>query len=159
MNVFSEIFEITETIRKNFEALEAETNAILSCPPEDIEAHTENRVNYLEENKKLYDEIFAFCAVTENGEELKGAVKNTAEREQLSEDFRKVFDGFQEVYAIVHRVVNIDSQVTERIERERERILEQIKNMNEGQEAKAAKFYAASQSGSEMHVPDTKRSV
>lgn len=159
MTDFKEIFTLQKTIKSNFVALEQETVAILSCDADDIEGHTIARVMYLEKNKQLYEEIFDFCKTYENGEELESAVKNTAIRDELSEELQEVFDRFSQVYAVVNRVVNVDKQVTERIEREQNKIIKQIKNMNSGVESKAAKFYAASDTGEQKHLGESKRRI
>lgn len=159
MKEFEEIFEICKKVKENFLALEQETVAILSCDADDIEAHTVARIEYLEENKKLYEEIFEFCKTVPNGEAIEGAVKNTADRDALSDEEKDVFDRFSKVYAVVNRVVNVDKQVTERIEREQNKIINQIKMMNAGPEAKASKFYAASDRGGKKHFDDTKRRI
>lgn len=159
MKNFEEIFEIHKTVKSNFLALEQETVAILSCDADDIEAHTVARVEYLEKNKKLYDEIFEFCKTYEKGGALEGAVKNTADRSELEAAEQEVFDLFSQVYAVVNRVVNVDKQVTERIEREQNKIIKQIKNMNTSHESKAAKFYAASDTGEQKHFNDSKRRI
>ncbi|MBE6836702.1 MAG: hypothetical protein E7509_01705 [Ruminococcus sp.] len=159
MKNFDEIYEIHKTIKSNFLALEQETVAILSCDADDIEGHTLARVEYLEMNKKLYEEIFDFCKTYEKGEALEGAVKNTAMRDELPEEIQEIFDRFSQVYAIINRVVNVDKQVTERIEREQNKIIKQIKEMNTGHESKAAKFYAASDTGEQKHLGDSKRRI
>lgn len=159
MKNFEEIGEIFKQIRSNFLALEQETVAILSCDADDIEAHTVARVEYLEKNKALYEEIFDFCGTAERGIQLSGAVKNTADRESLNDAEKEVFDKFTQVYAIVNRVVNVDRQVTERIEREQNRIVRQIKEMNTSNEAKAVKFYTASDSGGQKHFDGSKRRI
>lgn len=159
MKNFEEIYDIFKTVKSNFLALEQETVAILSCDADDIEGHTVARVRYLEENKKLYEEIFEFCKSYEKGEELEGAVKNTAVRDELPEKEQEIFDKFSQIYAIVYRVVNVDKQVTERIEREQNRIVNQIKSMNSSQESKAAKFYAASNTGDQKHFGESNRRI
>lgn len=159
MKSFDEIYEIYKTVKSNFLTLEQETVAILSCDADDIEGHTVARVEYLEENKKLYDEIFEFCKTYEKGEALESAVKNTADRSELEEAEQKIFDLFSQVYAIVNRVVNVDKQVTERIEREQNKIIKQIKSMNTSHESKAAKFYAASDTGEQKHFNNAKRRI
>lgn len=159
MEKFNDIFELVNEIEFNFTTLENETVAILSCDPDEIEQHTVARVELLEKNKKLFDEIFEFCDGCENGGNLKSAVKNTAQRNELTDDEKCVFDRFCEIYAIVHRIVNIDKQVTDRIQREHSRIVEKIKEMNTSHQSKASKFYSASNTGAEKHLGDTSRKV
>lgn len=159
MKNFEEIFEIQKNVKSNFLALEQETVAILSCDADDIEGHTVARVEYLEKNKELYEEIFDFCKTYEQGYALEMAVKNTAMREELPDNLKEVFDRFSQVYAIVNRVVNVDKQVTERIEREQNKIVKQIKDMNSGYESKAVKFYAASDAGEQKHFGESKRRI
>lgn len=159
MEIFNEIFEICDRIKDNFLILEEETLAILSCDADEIEEHTIKRAEMLEMNKKLYDEIFGFCEKSENGDSLSKAVKNTALRNELSEDEKIVFDRFSEVYAVVNRVVNVDKQVVDRIEREQQKIVEKIKQMNASTESKATKYFSASQTGEEKHFSDNVRRV
>lgn len=155
MEKINEIFGICDIIEDNFLILEKETLEILSCEPEQIEQHTVNRVELLEKNKKLFDEIFEFCDTLENGEIVKSAVKNTAVRDDLSEEEKSVFDHFTQVYAVVHRIVNVDKQVSERIKREHSRVVEKIKEMNASHQSKVGKFYSASDTGAKKHLGNT----
>lgn len=132
-------FEETEEVMLE---MEQEINNLYTCSPDDMEVS----VYRIESYRELIDEILAdidsVCETDDTGE-LKKAVSPKADRKDILPELSAVFEKRQDINAVIFRMQNIIPLVQGRLKKSMEKTLEEIKENNSGQSAKAARYYDA----------------
>ena len=130
--------EMTEVLLET----ENEVNELYTCSPDDIDVSVERINKYREITDEILAEIDSVCAGEETGE-LKKATLPLTDRMDVSPDFVEVFEKRQDVNAVICRIQAAIPMVKDRLKKAMEKTLEEIKENNSGQSAKAARYYNA----------------
>ncbi len=130
--------EMTEVLLET----ENEVNELYICSPDDIDVSVDRINKYREITDDILAEIDSVCAEEESGE-LKKATLPLTDRKDVSPDFVPVFEKRQDVNAVICRIQSAIPMVQDRLKRAMEKTLEEIKENNSGQSAKAARYYNA----------------
>ncbi|MFT3951787.1 MAG: hypothetical protein QM689_07600 [Oscillospiraceae bacterium] len=123
-----------------FLEFERETDALLVCPFEEIEAHMNRRGALSAQIDGVYEELYRRCGTSVMGEAFRDAVANRSERESLPAAAQPVFDAAQKIFTVIHRILITDEQVNARLNAEKQIILKKIRDFNTGAHAQAVKF-------------------
>ena len=156
----SRICELLDEIRNELLEFEQETIEIISCDIDSIEEHTENRVKITERMDAVFKKIDVICIDMDGGAEIRKIIRNVSMFTTVEPEFEPVFFKAQAIFSILSRIKDSDVQAIGRINIEREVLLKQIREMNAGQEAKAAKFAAgANSSFNNLYYGQNKKTV
>lgn len=142
MDTMNELCEMLAKKKEIFLQYEKDTDALLSCEIEEVEAHIKNREKLSEEVDRIdaaLDRLAADSA--ENQTVVRQALKNQCGRNQLPAALWPVFDSAQQIFSIMHRIQQIESRAEERIKFEQEILLEKIKKLNRSTAAQASKYH------------------
>lgn len=142
MKNINEICECLNEIEEIMLEVEYEMNYLFTCDIDDIEFSMEKIDQYRQMTDEIFAEIDNLCEEDETGM-LKKAVLPRTDRKDICDDVECIFELRQELNAVIHRVATLQPQVIKRFNKEKEKMLEEIKNNNIGQSAKAAKYYSA----------------
>ncbi|MBE6842836.1 MAG: hypothetical protein E7510_08425 [Ruminococcus sp.] len=132
------LFEIEDIMRE----LEIEINNLYVCQPDDIALSVEKINEYRNYTDELFEEVYKICDEDETGN-LRKAVKAVCDRKEIDDDFCNVYEAGQEINAVAYRIVNLIPRVSDRLTRQKEKTLQEIKDNNGSQSAHASKYYAA----------------
>ena len=138
----SRICGLLDEIKSELLCFEQETIEIISCDTDSIEEHTENRVKITEKMDVVFKEIDRICIDMDGGAEIRKIIRNVSMFTTVEPRFEPVFFKAQGIFSILNRIKDSDVQAIGRINIEREVLLKKIREMNNGQEAKASKFAA-----------------
>lgn len=142
METTNELCRILTQKREVFVRYENETAALLTCPIDDIEQHMKARQQLADEVDGLDVHIAQLTQKSkEQQKELELAIKNLCARQELSPEVQNVFDASQQIFAVIHRIQRMETNVQERIQYEQKMLLEKIKQLNRSTTAKASKYY------------------
>lgn len=142
MAAINQLCEMLAKKKDIFLQYEKDTEALLSCEVDEIEMHMKSR-------KKLSGEVDRIDAAldrlaaddAENQTAVRQALKNHCGRNQIPAELRPVFDSAQQIFAVVHRIQQMESRTEERIKFEQGILLEKIKKLNRSTAAQASRFY------------------
>lgn len=154
MNNTDKICRILDEIKLNLEQFEKETIEIISCDAENIEPHTQKRVDITKTVDILFSRIDEICKHMEDGDEIRKIIRNVSLFTEVSEDKEKIFMKSQEIFSVFTRIKDSDIQAVNRINLEKEILIKKIKETNNGQQAKAAKFSVGVDDGAKKHFGD-----
>lgn len=132
------LFEIEDIMRE----LEIEINNLYVCQPDDIALSVEKINEYRNYTDELFEEVYKICDEDETGN-LRKAVKAVCDRNEIDDYFANVYEAGQEINAVAYRIVNLIPRVSDRLTRQKEKTLQEIKDNNGSQSAHASKYYAA----------------
>lgn len=132
------LFEIEDIMRE----LEIEINNLYVCQPDDIALSVEKINEYRNYTDELFEEVYKICDEDETGN-LRKAVKAVCDRKEIDDYFANVYEAGQEINAVAYRIVNLIPRVSDRLTRQKEKTLQEIKDNNGSQSAHASKYYAA----------------
>lgn len=142
METTNELCRILTQKREVFMRYENETAALLTCPIEEIEQHMNARQQLAGEVDGLDAHIAQLTQKNKDQQkELECAIKNQCARHELSPNVKPVFDASQQIFAIIHRIQRMETNVEERVKYEQKMLLEKIKQLNRSSTAKASKYY------------------
>ncbi|WP_044974529.1 hypothetical protein [Ruminococcus sp. HUN007] len=122
--------------------MEKEIGELYVCSPDDVDISVERINRYREITDELFAGIDSLCAEDETGE-LKKATEPLTDRKDVAEEYAVVFEKRQEVNAVAYRISAAIPMVQDRLKKSMDRVLEEIRENNSGQSAKAARFYSA----------------
>ena len=132
---FDEIIEV-------FSEIEKEVNELYICSPDDVDVSVERINKYREIADDIFGEIEQICGEDESGE-LKKATEPRIDRKEVKDEFVQVYEKRQDVNAVAFRIQSTIPMVEDRLKKAMEKTLEEIRENNSGQGAKAAKYYSA----------------
>ena len=154
MNNTDKICSILNEIKLNLEKFEKETIEIISCDTENIEFHTQKRVDITKNIDGLFSQIDDICSQMKDGDEIRKIIRNVSLFTEVSEDTEKIFMKSQEIFSVFTRIKDSDIQAVNRINLEKEILIKKIKETNNGQQAKAAKFAVGLDDGTKKYLGD-----
>ena len=119
------------------------TQQILLCPAEQLEEQVTERQKLIDLIDKLDERLAAFCR---DGGEDGAALAALAKNEEIAappKGAEVLLHEIADIRTVLSRLKESDIQAALRLRVEQERIIEQIKETNQGVTAKAAKFYSS----------------
>ena len=119
---------------------EKETIEIITCDSEAIEEHSQNRVTITEKMDSVFKVIDEICKDMERGGEIRKIIRNVADFTTVDPELEPGFFKAQSIFSLLSRLKDSDVQAFSRVNIEKDMLLKKIREMNTGQEAKAAKF-------------------
>lgn len=136
---------------------EDKTRSLLECDIDEIESLVNARGSIIERIDELTNEILSIC----NDDSFEYfAFKNKCERDDLPDNIKEIFDLRQEFNSYAIRARNMDPEIIEKININRDSLLIKIKENNSGQTAKAAKYFSAGLSqGQNIYFPENKKKI
>jgi hypothetical protein len=156
--IINRLYELLEQKEKLFLEYEKESLALLDCDIDDMEEHINNRGKLSVEIDENEEQIKNISNNYEYGF-IKPVLSNSCDRNQLSLAHIKIFDKSQKIFSIVNRISRINCEIEQRIILEQEALLEEIKLINSGQEAKASKYSDTVSDGSKPYIPVKIKSI
>lgn len=153
------ICSLLDEIKNCLLDFEKETMDIISCNIEDIEEHTRKRVDITQKLDEIFKEIDLICENMENGEKIKKMIRNVSLYTNVNKDEEPVFLKAQEIFSVFTRIKDSDVQAVDRINIEKEMLIKKIKDTNNGQQAKAAKFSVGVDDGMKKHFEEEKKLI
>lgn len=158
--IISEITSLLEKAQVDFLRFEEATNALVTCPFEQIEPNMKKRVSLSGKIDRIYERVYELCDQAPNPKQLRDTVSNRANYADLDSAAQMVFEHAQKIFATVRRTLEMDEQVNARLNAEKDFILMKIRENNLGVEAKAAKFYGGTHAqGKKRYFPDKKTTI
>lgn len=133
----TELMYILAEKRDLFLACERATEEMCICPTEEMETYTAQRQEHLERARAIDDRI---KVLSEGDETLQAALRNTCDRGGLPAHLSVVYDTALAVKAVANRILQNEEIVRQRIELEKERLLDKIYDINVSSSATAARY-------------------
>ncbi len=137
--------QILETLQKKQQVLllfEEATQQMLSCPAEQLEELVEERQSLLAKIDSLEKQLQTLCQEDPDKEQLISAIGGRTDAGDFPEDLQPLYEEGMKIRAVFSRLRQSDQQAQLRLKTEQNRILKKIKQMNQGTNAKAARFYS-----------------
>lgn len=119
------------------------TEAMLTCPREQLEEQLARREELMGEIDALDREVDRLARQSGQEEQILGAVRGSADWDSLPPQLRPVYEGAAAVRTVVSRLAETEAQAGVRMVLEQERILEQIKASSRSGAAQAARFLSS----------------
>lgn len=142
MNLIQAICDLIAEKKRAFIEYENHTQSILSCELEEIEAHVQRRQELVEQVQEADRKLEELCRSNPiDGSLMLQAIQNKCDRAELPPQQLCIFDAAQEVFSVINRILNIETQASDRIHREQDALLQKIRETNNGTPAQAAKYY------------------
>lgn len=120
---------------------EQETYQIAAGDAEQIPSCMEERTRLQREIDWISQEIRTLCQDLPEGEGMLDAIFRCTSAMDLPEEYRELFTQSLGIRAALQRIKELESQAAERMESVRDELLEKIKSINQGSEAKVSRYY------------------
>ena len=121
---------------------EKATLPLITCELDEVSEYIEARGRLMEKLREKNDELTAFCAA--QGGQLAAAASCSCDRDTLPRELQEIFDARLEVSSVVTRLLSEERQAAERLTHERDGLISKIKDINNGYNAQASKYYDVS---------------
>lgn len=158
MNDNISIVQRMSLIRELLLEYEKETLPLFVCPADEVSGFISRRNAIMEKLREQNNLLAAQCAQDESGK-VAAAAKCSCDRGSLSGELAEIFDAKLEINAVLTRLIAAEKQASERIAHERDGLAEKIRDINQGHNAQAAKYYDASRYNTENYFfpPESKK--
>lgn len=157
MENFEKIIENQKKLLVLIQKYESKSKQLLESDIDSIAELVNDRGAIISRIDVLTGEILNLCE--ENSPEYH-AFKNDCDRSSLPENIKQIFDLRQEFNSYAIRAHNMDPEIIEKISINRDKLLKKIKENNNSQTAKAAKYFSAGISqGQNFYFPENKRKI
>ena len=140
MTDISKIYDLISEKKNCLLEFENYTEKMLVCTSEELNILVGNREIAIEKMKNIDEEIQEICKNSEKNEILLKILFGKISAQDIPSEFVEIYDKNMQIRAVASRIKETDIQAMNRIKIEQEKALEKIKSMNQGSEAKAAKF-------------------
>ncbi len=154
----TEICALLSKAQQEMLQLEQETNALYTCTVDEIPLCVERRAACAARVDTQFQQIYQICDADPRGM-LRKAVSSQTLFEDVPEELHCIFEARRQLNAVIHRILQIEPQVLERLQTEREKLLEQIRENNRGQSANASRYLGALNSGQDVHFTTQGRKI
>ncbi len=138
MSLYEDVIGCLREKTKLLSEVEKITESMAVVPQEELLACTEKRGKLIDEIKLLDDKLREFAGMNN---EIRSVLNNVCEKDDLTEELSKVYVEVLSVNAVLNRINSNDDVIKNRIEYEREKILNKIQSFNQGGEAATQRYY------------------
>ena len=138
MSLYEDVIGCLREKTKLLSEVERITESMAVVPQEELLACTEKRGKLVDEIKLLDDKLREFAGMDN---EIRSVLNNVCEKDDLTEELSKVYVEVLSVNAVLNRINSNDDVIKNRIEYEREKILNKIQSFNQGGEAATQRYY------------------
>lgn len=138
MSLYEDVIGCLREKTKLLSEVEKITESMAVVPQEELLACTEKRGKLVDEIKLLDDKLREFAGMDN---EIRSVLNNVCEKDDLTEELSKVYVEVLSVNAVLNRINSNDDVIKNRIEYEREKILNKIQSFNQGGEAATQRYY------------------
>lgn len=147
MTNFSQIQQTLQKKQQTLLEFEQATQQMLSCPAEQLEELVAERQRLLAKIDGLERELGALCQEDPDREQLLSAIAGQADAGSFPEPLQLLYEEGIKIRTVFSRLRQSDQQAQLRLKTEQAQILKHIKKMNQGANAKAARFYSGAGAG------------
>lgn len=120
-----------------FIEVEKITNEIFDAPVDIINALLETRGNALEQVNKVDEKL---SPITENDEHLKSVLNCSCDISELSGESKELFEQVLRIKAVVNRIIKNQDSIRQKIDNERQSLLQRIEIMNNSSKTVAESY-------------------
>ena len=138
MSLYEDVIGCLREKTKLLSEVEKITESMAVVPQEELLACTEKRGKLVDDIKLLDDKRREFAGMDN---EIRSVLNNVCEKDDLTEELSKVYVEVLSVNAVLNRINSNDDVIKNRIEYEREKILNKIQSFNQGGEAATQRYY------------------
>ena len=145
------LIQIQQLLQEKLQLLlcfETETQKMLLCAPERLAEQVSERQKLIDRIDRIDERLKILCEESADGRALFVFLSGEGECKQLGDGVQALGGDIRSIRSILSRLKESDMQAHIRLRVEKEKILEQIKETNQGATAKAARFYSS------IGVPD-----
>ena len=132
------------------------TESMAVVPQEELLTCTEKRGNLIDEIKLLDDKLREFASMNN---EIRSVLNNLCEKDDLKEELSKVYVKVLSVNAVLNRINSNDDVIKNRIEYEREKLLNKIQTFNQGGEAATQRYYKSIHGTGDLTTVNVSRNI
>ena len=138
MSLIEDVIGCLQEKTRLLSEVEKITESMAVVPQEELLSCTEKRGKLVDEIKLLDDKLREFASMNND---IRSVLNNACEKSDLTEELSKVYVEVLSVNAVLNRINSNDDVIKNRIEYEREKILNKIQNFNQGGEAATQRYY------------------
>ncbi len=138
MSLIEDVIGCLQEKTKLLSEVERITESMAVVPQEELLTCTEKRGKLVDEIKLLDDKLREFAGMDNN---IRSVLNNFCEKDDLTEELSKVYIEVLAVNAVLNRINKNDDVIKNRIEYEREKILNKIQSFNQSGEAATQRYY------------------
>ena len=138
MSLIEDVIGCLQKKTKLLSEVEKITESMAVVPQEELLSCTEKRGKLVDEIKLLDDKLREFASMNND---IRSVLNNVCEKSDLTEELSKVYVEVLSVNAVLNRINSNDDVIKNRIEYEKEKILNKIQNFNQGGEAATQRYY------------------
>lgn len=128
--------------REWFLLYEQETESLLSCGIDEMPAHMQERDRLA---AWVDDTGYRIEEACRDDPELLAAAFNRCDRGGLPEAIAQVYDCGQQVFQVINRIYKLEPMVLLRMQQERDKLEEKIKDSNRSPAAQASRYFSGAQ--------------
>ncbi len=147
------MLELLEQKKTYFLHYEKEMEALPLLATEELEPCLERGAKIIKRLEEL--ELRLSQLIQQNGPLVRSALNHQCDRYQLSPELGKLYDASLSVKAVASRILQNDEMIRQRIAAEREKALENIKEINSRSHVVAGKYHRSMQTGVTNFFPET----
>ena len=118
--------------------IEKITVSMAVVPQEELLACTEKRGELVDKIKIIDDKLREFAGMDND---VRNVLNNACEKDDLTPELSKIYIEVLAVNAVLNRINSNDDVIKNRIQYEKEKILNKIQNFNQGGEAATQRYY------------------
>ena len=144
MNNSQELKNLLLTKQELFLEVERITNEIFDAPVDLINSLLDTRGNAIEQIILIDDKIKSF---TEGNEHLRSVLNCTCEMSDITGELKELLEEALRIKAIANRIIKNEDSVRQRIENERDSLLETIETLNHSSSAVAKSYMRSVETG------------
>ena len=152
-----EILRHLEEKKRLFLEFEQETEQMCFAPINEIEKHMQIRLDLQEQIEDLDEELQALYDQLPGARE---AASHAAKRQDLSEPLGKIYDLSMQVKAVVHRIMQNEPMILERIQKERAELLKKLESTKQSSASVAQRYHQSMSGGVKRpYIPPAGRKI
>lgn len=118
--------------------IEKITDSMAVVPQEELLACTEKRGELVDKIKIIDDKLREFAGMDND---VRNVLNNVCEKDDLTPELSKIYIEVLAVNAVLNRINSNDDVIKNRIQYEKEKILNKIQTFNQGGEAATQRYY------------------
>lgn len=131
-----------------------DTKCLLEADSDDADRYINNREAIGEKINTVQEQLISEIALSHNPQELESAIHNSCSRADLSGERMPIFDISQQIFSLINQINRLNDDIILKWQKNKDDLLDNIKSINNKQEAKASKFLNTTIDGSKPHIPE-----